>query len=62
MPRYEPWSAERAQMIIDANKHREGAALPILHALQHVFGCVPEAAVPLVAETLNLSRARSTGR
>ena len=61
MPRYEPWSAERAQMIIDANKHREGAALPILHALQHVFGCVPEAAVPLVAEALNLSRAEIYG-
>ena len=61
MPRYEPWSAERAQMIIDANKHREGAALPILHALQHVFGCVPEAAVPMVAEALNLSRAEIYG-
>ena len=48
-------------MIIDANKHREGAALPILHALQHVFGCVPEAAVPLVAEALNLSRAEIYG-
>ena len=59
--RYEPWSAERAQMIIDANKHRQGAALPILHALQHVFGCVPEAAVALVAEALNLSRAEIYG-
>jgi formate dehydrogenase subunit gamma len=48
-------------MIIEANKHRAGAALPILHALQHVFGCVPEAAVPLVAEALNLSRAEIYG-
>jgi formate dehydrogenase subunit gamma len=48
-------------MIIDANKHREGAALPVLHALQHVFGCVPEAAVPMVAEALNLSRAEIYG-
>ena len=48
-------------MIIDANKRCEGAALPILHALLHVFGCVPEAAVPLVAEALNLSRAEIYG-
>ncbi|HET7851804.1 MAG TPA: NADH-quinone oxidoreductase subunit E, partial [Methyloceanibacter sp.] len=34
MPRYEPWSAERAATIIDAHKHRDGAALPIFHALQ----------------------------
>jgi formate dehydrogenase subunit gamma len=61
MPRYEPWSAERAQMIIAANKHREGAALPILHALQHAFGCIPEAAIPMVAEALNLSRAEIYG-
>ena len=61
MPRYEPWSAERASAIIAANKHREGAALPILHALQHAFGCVPEAAIPMVAEVLNLSRAELYG-
>lgn len=61
MPRYEPWSAERAQTIIDAHRAREGAALPILHALQHAFGCVPEAAIPMVAEALNLSRAEVFG-
>ena len=61
MPRYEPWSAERASMIIAANSHREGAALPILHALQQAFGCVPDAAIPMVAEALNLSRAEIYG-
>jgi formate dehydrogenase subunit gamma len=35
--------------------------LPILHALQERFGCVPAAAVPLVAEALNLSRAEIHG-
>lgn len=35
--------------------------LPILHALQEAFGCVPEAAVPMVAEALNLSRAEVHG-
>ena len=61
MSRYEPWSAERASTIIAAHKHREGAALPILHALQHVFGYVPEGAIPIVAEALNLSRAEIYG-
>jgi formate dehydrogenase subunit gamma len=61
MPRYEPWSAERAQTIIAAHSGREGAALPILHALQHAFGCIPEAAIPMVAEALNLSRAELYG-
>jgi formate dehydrogenase subunit gamma len=61
MPRYEPWNAERASEIIARYRHLEGAALPILHALQENFGCVPEAAVPLVAEALNLSRAEIHG-
>jgi len=39
----------------------EGATLPILHALQDAFGCVPEAAVPMIAEALNLSRAEVHG-
>lgn len=59
MPRFEPWSAERE--IIARYRHLEGAALPILHALQETFGCVPEAAVSLVAEALNLSRAEIHG-
>jgi formate dehydrogenase subunit gamma len=61
MPRHEPWSAERASEIIARYRHLEGATLPILHALQEAFGCVPEEAVPLVAEALNLSRAEIHG-
>ena len=61
MPRFEPWSAESAREIIARYRHLEGAALPILHALQETFGCVPEAAVSLVAEALNLSRAEIHG-
>jgi len=61
MPRYEPWSAERASVIIAAQKHRDGAALPIFHAIQHVFGFVPDEAIPMVAEALNLSRAEMYG-
>ena len=38
-----------------------GALLPILHAIQDEFGHVPEFAVPVVAEVLNLSRAEVHG-
>lgn len=38
-----------------------GALMPILHALQECFGFVPEAAVPLLASRLNLSRAEVHG-
>jgi formate dehydrogenase subunit gamma len=58
---YQPWSVEAARAIIAANAGREGATLPILHALQEAFGCVPEAAEPLIAEALNLSRAEVHG-
>jgi formate dehydrogenase subunit gamma len=61
MPRYEPWNADRADEIIARYRHVEGATLPILQALQDTFGCVPEAAVPLVTEALNLSRAEIHG-
>ena len=61
MPRHEPWDTERAGEIIARYRHLEGAGLPILHALQETFGCVPDEAVPLVAEALNLSRAEIHG-
>jgi formate dehydrogenase subunit gamma len=38
-----------------------GALLPVLHALQDHFGYVDTAAVPLLAEMLNLSRAEVHG-
>jgi formate dehydrogenase subunit gamma len=40
---------------------RPGATLSILQALQETFGHVPEEAVPLVAQALNLSRAEVHG-
>src|SRR5262245_39884781 len=61
MPDHEIWSAERAGEIIAAHRQTEGAMLPILHALQEAFGCVPEAAVPMVAQALNRSRAEVHG-
>jgi formate dehydrogenase subunit gamma len=55
------WSKERAAEIIEAHLAMDGAALPILHALQEEFGCVPEGVVPMVAEALNLTRAEMHG-
>jgi formate dehydrogenase subunit gamma len=61
MSRFEPWSAGRAAEIIASHLGREGAMLPLLHDLQATFGCVPQAAVPLAAEALNLTRAEVHG-
>lgn len=52
-----PWSEDIAETILTAHAGQEGALLPILHALQASFGCVPDAAVPLIARALNLTRA-----
>ncbi|WP_082364228.1 formate dehydrogenase subunit gamma [Rhodopseudomonas sp. AAP120] len=59
--RHEAWEPTRAGEIIAALAHKEGPMLVILHALQEAFGYVPEAAVPMVAQALNLSRAEVHG-
>ena len=53
--------AARAQAIIEAHLGLDGAMLPLLHALQAEFGCVPREAEPLIAGALNLSRAEVFG-
>ena len=55
------WDQDSARQIIADKKSMEGALLPILHALQDRFGYVDEAAVPLLADELNLSRAEVHG-
>ena len=55
------WNRERAQEIIEAHRHLDGATLPILHALQDAFGYVDREAMPMVAQALNLSRAEVYG-
>ena len=47
--------------IVARHAAREGPLLPILHDLQAEHGCVPAAAVPVIAEALNLSRAEVHG-
>jgi formate dehydrogenase subunit gamma len=58
---YEPWNPARGAEIIAEHSHLEGATLVILHALQEAFGYVPEPAIPMIASTLNLSRAEVHG-
>jgi formate dehydrogenase subunit gamma len=57
MRSHESWSAARTADIIAAGKGREGPLLPILHDILEAFGHVPEPAVQMIAEALNLSRA-----
>ena len=58
---FEPWDEARGAEIIAEHATQEGATLVILHALQEAFGYVPEPAIPMVAEALNLSRAEVYG-
>ena len=55
------WDTELARERIEALKDLPGATLPILNALQAEFGYIDDAAVPLIAEALNLSRAEVVG-
>ncbi len=57
----EGWDHTRAVEIIASHAKMDGAAIPILHALQEAFGYVPDNAIPLIAEALNLSRAEIRG-
>ncbi len=50
-----------AREIIDRRRSTPGAALPILHDLQHRFGYIDTEAIPLMAEALNISKAEALG-
>src|ERR1700753_1550954 len=60
-PVYEPWDAARGAEIIAEHSKLEGPTLVILHALHEAFGYVPEPAIPMIAQALNLSRAEIHG-
>ena len=57
----ENWSPEACKAVIAAHKRVEGATLPILHAIQATFGHIPDEALPLLADALNLTRAEVYG-
>ncbi len=52
---------QRVEEILVRNQGREGPLLPILLDVQAEFGFVPEAALPVVAEALRLTRAEVHG-
>lgn len=55
------WTPTQVQDSIDALKHKPGALLPILHAIQERIGHIPDASVPIIAESLRLTRAEVHG-
>lgn len=57
----ESWNTDVAADIIRSHEGTEGSLLPILHDIQATFGCIPEPAVPMIAEALHLSRAEVHG-
>jgi formate dehydrogenase subunit gamma len=54
-------NAARLAEIVAEHADREGPLLPILHAVQHEFGCIDREAESLIAEALNLNRAEVHG-
>src|SRR4249920_1033837 len=61
MPPLDAKSQETVSAIVARLKDLPGALLPVLHAVQEALGYVPSAAVPAIAEGLNLSRAEVHG-
>jgi formate dehydrogenase subunit gamma len=55
------WDTDRALFLIQELGSLPGALLPMLHALQEQFGYVDQAAVPLLADALNISKAEVHG-
>ena len=56
-----PWDDSEARVIVTARRHEKGALLPILHDLMERFGYIDDAAIPLIADILNISRAETLG-
>ena len=52
---------ETLNAILAEHRGMEGALLPILHAVQAAFGHVPQDALPIIAQDLNISRAEAHG-
>lgn len=56
-----PWDAAAAAEVVAAHRDLDGPLLPVLHALADRFGYIDDAAIPLVADALNLSQAEVFG-
>ena len=53
--------SQTVQRLASAHADLPGALIPILHAVQGELGFIPQEAVPIIAETVNLSRAEVHG-
>ena len=60
-PAFGDSGVETLREILDATRGMEGALLPILHAVQAAFGHLPQEALPIIAQDLNISRAVAHG-
>ncbi|WP_206021088.1 formate dehydrogenase subunit gamma [Antarcticimicrobium luteum] len=54
-------SVEEIAALIDSQIALEGPLLPILHAIQSACGYVPQMAVPMIADALNITAAEVHG-
>ena len=51
------WNPDMIRQKVATLRHKSGALLPILHAIQNRIGYLPEGAVPIIAEELQQARA-----
>jgi len=61
VPKNQVWDSNRAGAVIAEHQDQEGPLLPILHAMQEEFGYIDRAAVPMIADALNITRAEVHG-
>jgi formate dehydrogenase subunit gamma len=52
---------ETVEAVVQQHAGQLGALLPMLHSLQARMGYIPEDAIPLIAKSMNLSRAEVHG-
>lgn len=55
------WTPDMIRQKVQVLKHKPGALLPILHAVQDQLGYIPKDAVPIIAEEMQLTRAEVHG-
>ncbi len=53
--------AETVEAVVQEHAGEIGALMPVLHSIQERMGYIPSAAIPLMAQALNLSRAEVHG-
>lgn len=51
----------KIESIVQSCRSMDGATLPILHEIQTAYGYIPNEAIPIIADGLNLSRAEIHG-